>query len=85
MKSTVTIQSIEWEFDGIRKTPKVCFEVSQTNGEIIFLTESVKLEPPKAVFESYDEIVKLAWLQLKSRLEDTIRAVDAQLLRLVSE
>ena len=77
----VSIKSIEFEFDGVRHNPTVCFEVLQTNGKPAMLSETVRLEPPKAVFESYDEIVRRARMQLRNRLNEMMLAVDAHLLK----
>ena len=77
----VSIKSIEFEFDGMRDRPTVCFEVLQTNGKPVMLSEAVRLEPPKAVFGSYDEIVRRARMQLRNRLNEMMLAVDAHLLK----
>ena len=45
------------------------------------LSETVRLEPPKAVFASYDEIVRRARMQLRNRLNEMMLAVDAHLLK----
>ena len=42
----VSIKSIEFEFDGVRHNPTVCFEVLQTNGKPAMLSETVRLQPP---------------------------------------
>ena len=79
--SIVSIKSIEFEFDGVRHSPTVCFEVSQTNGECVILSEVVKPEPAETVFESYDEIVRRARMQLRNRFNEMMLDVDAQLQR----
>ena len=78
-RNIVSIKSIEFEFDGVGVRPTVYFEVPQPNGGPVILSESVRLE--KAVFESYDEIVRLARMQLRERLQEMVLSVDAQLLK----